>query len=178
MESVLDLAVTQQTRDMELVRQALIGDTTAFDMLFECHRKFVYNVCFRMLGSVDDAVDASQAAFVQAYRDLAKFRGDAEFRTWMYRIAVNVCTDQIRREKRRRMLSYKIETPEGNPASGDAVWEAILELPPDLRAVLVLHYFQELTCAEMSVALNCTESAARVRLHRARQAFKKKYKGA
>lgn len=178
METVLDLAVINQTRDTELVKQVCIGDTAAFDVLFDRHRDFIYNVCYRMLASVDDAVDATQAAFVQAYRELAKFRGDSEFRTWLYRIAVNVCTDHIRREKRRQMLSYKIRTNESNPASGDQVWEAILELPPDLRAVLVLYYFQELTCAEMSIALDCTESAARVRLHRARQAFKKKYKGA
>jgi RNA polymerase sigma-70 factor (ECF subfamily) len=177
METVLDLAVTNQARDMELVKQALFGDTTAFDVLFDRHREFVYNVCYRMLASVDDAVDASQAAFVQAYRELRKFRGDSEFRTWIYRIAINICTDSIRREQRRKSISSRIMPPENNPASGDAVWEAILELTPDFRAVLVLHYFQELSCAEMSAALNCTENAVRVKLHRARQAFKKKYKG-
>jgi RNA polymerase sigma-70 factor (ECF subfamily) len=144
--------------------------------LFDRHKTFIYNVCYRMLASEDDAIDAVQTSFIQAYGQIHSFRGESCFRTWLYRISVNICTEHLRREKRRRLLSAEMEYPHGNDVPRDMVWEAILELPPDLRAILVLRYFQDLPCEDISQILGCTVSAARTRLHRAREAFKRKYK--
>lgn len=157
-----------------MVKQARDGSRAAFDLLFQRHRQFVYNVCYRMTGSADDGVDLTQETFIQAYRELRKFRGDACFRTWLYRIAVNQCITLMRRESRRRRLA-EAEPVKRDPTGDDRVWEVILKLEPQHRAVLVLHYFQGLSCVEMAKALGCLGGAVRTRLHRARMAFKKQY---
>lgn len=175
MEAVSKLDVVNRSMDMELVCQARGGFRPAFDELFQRHKTFIYNVCYRMLGSADDAVDATQSAFIQAYSELHRFRGDAEFRSWLYRIAVNICVNHVRRESRSRKLNSEIARPPDPDSTRDMVWEALLELPPDLRAVLVLFYFQGLESKELADALGCSDGAARTRLYRARQVFKKKY---
>jgi len=175
MERMLALTVIEQSRDQELVRKAREGSHAAFDVLFQRHKQFIYNVCYSMLGSADDAVDATQAAFIQAYRAIRRFRGEAAFRSWLYRISVNVCTRMLKRERRRSLLMLRSESPAADAASGDRVWEAVLALSLDSRAVLVLFYFQGLTCSEIAEALGCSEAAVRTRLHRARVAFKKEY---
>lgn len=171
---ILESLAVQQDQEKSLIRQAREGSRSAFDLLFERHRQFVYNVCYRMLGSADDAVDLTQEAFIQAYRELRRFRGDAAFRTWLYRIAINQCVNVIRREQRRRRLA-ETGPPEYEPTHDDHVWEVILELEPQHRAVLVLHYFQGLSCEEMAKALGCLGGTVRTKLHRARMAFKKRY---
>lgn len=176
METTFELAAPDKRDiEMELVHQAQTGNQSAFDELFQQHKKFVYNVCYRMLGSSDDAVDAAQNAFIQAYRSLRRFRGEASFRSWVCRIAINICTDMSRREQRRRALSANLETPVEHPARNDKVWEAMLDLPPDLRSILVLFYFHQLSCEETAESLGISSGAARMRLHRAREAFKKRF---
>jgi len=173
-EMILESLAVQQDQEKSLIRQAREGSRSAFDLLFERHRQFVYNVCYRMLGSADDAVDMTQEAFIQAYRELRRFRGDAAFRTWLYRIAINQCVNVIRRDQRRKRLAEAVPIEyESNP--DDQVWEVILKLEPQHRAVLVLHYFQGLTCDEMAKALGCLSGTVRTKLHRARAAFKKQY---
>ena len=174
-ETMLELAAGQRDQDVELVRQAREGDRAAFDVLFQRHKAFVYNVCYRILGSADDAVDATQSAFIQAYRALKGFRGDSSFRSWVYRIAANLCTSMLRQELRRQEIQLDADQPATGRAGDDRVWETILELLPDLRAALVLFYFQGLSCHEMAEVMGCSEGAVRTRLHRARIAFKKKY---
>jgi RNA polymerase sigma-70 factor, ECF subfamily len=175
METTFGLAVVEQDRDLRMIEQAREGSKSAFDLLFDEHKPFVYNVCYRMLGSVDDAIDATQAAFIQAYKSIRKFRGDAAFRSWLYRIAINVCTGMLRRERTQRTIVAESLDVATERMSDDAVWEAMLELRPDLRAILVLFYFQDLSCEEVAEALGCSAGAARTRLHRARVAFKRKY---
>ena len=170
----MEPAAVQHDEDIRLVRQAREGSRAAFDLLFERHKEFVYNVCCRMLGSADDAVDLTQTTFIQAYREIRRFRGDASFRTWLYRIAVNQSITIIRRESRRRRLAEAIPIP-SHRTEDDWVWDVILKLDPQHRAILVLHYFQGLTCDDLAKALGCSYGAVRTRLHRARIAFKKKY---
>lgn len=176
METTIELTtVGYQNCEAELVNQAQAGSRSAFDELFQRHKTFIYNVCYRMLGSAEDAVDATQNAFIQAYRSLSHFRGDASFRSWACRIAINTCNDLLRREQRRSLLAVKIEPSRDRAPRNDRVWEAVLELPPQLRSILVLFYFQELSCEETADVLGISSAAVRVRLHRAREAFKKKY---
>ncbi len=170
-----ELAADQYGRDAELVRQARDGSRAAFDSLFQQHKRFVYNVCYRMLGSPDDAVDATQTTFIQAYRALNRFRGDSAFRSWLYRIAVNSCTGILRQEMSLQRKVEAVSEPPVHDEPRDEVWDAILQLSPDMRGALVLFYFEGLNCVELADALGCSEGAARTRLHRARAAFKKKY---
>jgi RNA polymerase sigma factor (sigma-70 family) len=102
------------------IRAAQRGGIEAFNHLVDQHQRQVYNVCYRTLGNAEDAADATQEAFLGAYRGIGSFRGAAEgFRPWLLRIAVNACYDQLRRRKRR-----PAESLEGFAANRDADEEA------------------------------------------------------
>ena len=96
--------MAEPERDDVLVRRFLEGDTSAFTALVRRHQVRVFNLCLRILGNPDDARDASQETFVIALRKLDQFRGDAAFTTWLHRVAVNACYDELRRQRRRPML--------------------------------------------------------------------------
>jgi len=100
MEATYEVRITGQGCDQDLVEQAREGSRAAFDALFTRHRHFVYSVCYRILGTREDAVDATQSAFIRAYTALRTFRGDAAFRSWLYRIAINECRAALRRKRR------------------------------------------------------------------------------
>jgi RNA polymerase sigma-70 factor (ECF subfamily) len=175
MEKTLELTFQQRDEDEELVLQVRNGDRTAFDKLFERHKTYVYNVCYRMLGSMEDARDATQNAFIRAFTSLPNFRGCSSFRTWIYRIAINVAVDISKRQKKAK-TQLVMEQATANPEPvRETLNEAIGQLPPDHRAVLVLFYIQGLSGKELAEALGCSEGAARLRLHRARIALKAKY---
>ena len=81
--------------DAGLVEQCLAGDSGAFDVLVERHRRQVYQVCYRFVGNHEDASDLAQDAFLRAYRALHTFKGHSAFSTWLYRVAVNVCLNRV-----------------------------------------------------------------------------------
>ena len=87
------------TKDEEalIIREVLSGQVNRFEALVIAHQKGIYNLCLRMLGNEQDALDASQEAFFRAYRSLEGFRGDSKFSVWLYRLASNVCTDMLRK---------------------------------------------------------------------------------
>ena len=84
--------------DAALVRQCLAGDTDAFDVLVERHRRQVYQVCYRFVNNHEDASDLAQDAFLRAYRALHTFKGNSAFSTWLYRVAINVCLNRVSAE--------------------------------------------------------------------------------
>lgn len=177
MERVSGIGIDVKDLDHEFVKQALDGDRAAFDYLFERHKAFVYNVCCGMVGIGDDAADITQSTFIKAYNSLVQFRRESSFRTWVYRIAINLCIEYIRREKRRKRLAAEFK-PEFNEVKniGDRVREAMLNIDSGLRAVLVLFYFEGYSCREIGEILGYSELAVRSRLYRARKEFKGKYK--
>ncbi len=175
METLTDLETGNKNREMELISEAKEGRKSAFDELFQLHKSFIYNVCRRMIGSREDAIDATQAAFIQAYRKLGDFRGESSFRSWVCRIAINEATAIVRKESRRKRLTEKIELPKEHKHENDRVEVAMLALPPDSRAIMILFYYEELSCEEISEALGITPGAVRTRLHRARVLFRKSY---
>lgn len=162
--------------DRELAARAARGDDDAFAELVRRHERRVYNLALRMLGRPEDARDASQDAFVSCYRNLARFRGDAAFSTWLHRIAINACYDALRR--RREVLGLD-EAPEPPPAAdhGDAVTtsvdvrRALLAVPEEFRTVLVLHDIQDLGYDEIARILQVPIGTVKSRLHRARVAL-------
>ena len=81
---------SQSTSEAELIRRCQAGDTASFDVLVRQHYQLAYNIAYRMLGDADSAADATQAAFVRAFRALDNFRAQASFSTWLHRLAVNV----------------------------------------------------------------------------------------
>ncbi len=90
-------SVPDPERDAALVAQARTGDPAAFDALVVRYQDRVYNMAFRMLGHREDALDVAQEIFLTVYRSLARFQAKARFSTWLYRVTVNRCRDELRR---------------------------------------------------------------------------------
>jgi RNA polymerase sigma-70 factor, ECF subfamily len=161
--------------DADLVSRAQSGRLDAFEELVRRHRLATYRVAMRMLGDESDAEDATQDAFVQAWRNLGGFRADAAFSTWMYRIVTNRCLNMLRSRRRTEPLPDDREAPASRPERiAEARWQvedlklAILRLTPEQRAPLVLRELQGCTYEEIAEALDISIPAVKSRLHRAR----------
>ena len=162
--------------DAELVEAARRDDQGAFAALVRRHERRVYHLALRMLGREEDARDAAQDAFISCYRNLHAFRGDAAFSTWLHRIAVNACYDALR--KRREVLGIE-EAPEPPPSPdhGDAaaaaidVRRALLLVPAEFRAVIVMHDLQDMGYDQIAEALDLPVGTVKSRLHRGRVAL-------
>ncbi len=181
-----------QTSDAELVRQSQAGDRASFDVLVRRHWTLAYNIAHRMLGDQDRASDATQAAIVRAYRALARFRQDATFSTWLYRIVTNVCLDQLRQQDRGTQSLTLLDGGDGDgleemeipDATGDPaaaaeqqerqalVQTALTRLAPDHRAVLAMYDLSGLSYEEIADALEVPLGTVKSRLNRARHALK------
>ena len=166
--------------DMIAGRVPVSSETSAFDQLYRQHCTYVYNTCFGILGNREDARDAMQDTFVRLHHHLPKLRGECSITTWLYRVAVNRCTDMLRR-RRRYVPTDSLEQLEGPGPSWDdrlteqQVRQTILKLKPEHRAVIVLFHFQQLGYAEIAEVLRCSIDQVRARLHRARKAFRVLY---
>jgi RNA polymerase sigma-70 factor (ECF subfamily) len=161
--------------DGDLVSRAQSGRLDAFEELVRRHRLATYRVALRVLGDESDAEDATQDAFVQAWRSLGGFRADAAFSTWMYRIVTNRCLNMLRARRRTEPLPDDREAPASRPDRiAEARWQvedlklAILRLTPEQRAPLVLRELQGCTYEEIAEALDISIPAVKSRLHRAR----------
>jgi RNA polymerase sigma-70 factor (ECF subfamily) len=176
--------------DCRFVARFMRGDKAAFDSLFVKYQDYVYNIVYGIVGSAEEARDLSQEVFVQVYRSLPKFRQGARFATWLYRIAVNRAVDAARGSRRWRFLPI-LDVPsimdrtadaENEPESvfvrgeeRDAIQRVLMQCPLNHRDVLVLRYYRGLSVEEIAETLDCSISAAKVRLHRARRVFKEYY---
>lgn len=159
--------------DEALVRRVQDGDHEAFAALVRRHEGRVYNLAYRMLGRAEDARDAAQEAFLSCYRHIGRFRGDASFATWIHRIAVNACYDQLRR--RTPVPTDPDELPQppsadpGDRAAAAAdVQRALLSVPEEFRAALVLHDLLDVSVDDVAAALEIPAGTVKSRLHRGR----------
>lgn len=169
--------------DADLVRRAQGGDDEAFTALVARHERRVHNLALRMLGREEDALDAAQDAFVSCYRTLGRFRGDAAFTTWLHRIAVNACYDVLRRRARDPIPSESLPEPPAGPDHGDRaadavdVQRALLTIPPEFRAVLILHDAQGFPYEDVAGVLDIPVGTVKSRLHRGRAALGRALRG-
>lgn len=165
-----------------LVVAARDGDQRAFDALVRATYADTYTLAFRLVGDEEDARDVVQDAYLRAYRGLKRFRGDAQFSTWMYRITANCAATHLGKRSRHRHdeltedAPVADERPDIDPAfradTSDLrgrLHDALRELPPRLRAVVVLRDVYDLPHEAIAAELGISESAAKVRLHRARR---------
>ncbi len=179
------------SKDAELVQQCKLGDISAFEKLLDEYEGKIYNMAYRMLGDRQDAEDATQETFMKAYTSLDGFRGDSSFSTWLYRIAKNVCLDEIRRRQRKPVyhLDEPVTTPTGqiqrqlpdeSPAPDEvvvehekrrAIEEALGKLPPHHRTVIVLRDIQGLSYNEIAEILKVKLGTVKSRLYRARSSM-------
>ena len=164
---------------MEAARR---GDRDAFNELVRSTYRDIYSLAYRLTGNRDDAADVVQDAYVRAYRAIRRFRGDSSFSTWMYRITSNCASTHLSRRTRQRTEELSDEVPivdlrpEQDPSlRAEAailrhhIDRAIRALPERLRQVVVLRDLHDLSHSEIAAELGITTSAAKVRLHRARQ---------
>ena len=167
--------------DGELVSLARQGSRFAFAELLERHGRDVYRLAFRLTHDHEIASDVAQETWIRVWRGLSSFRGDAAFATWLYRIAVNTASTARRRHIRHEHAALaEVVEPEGrsDPQPEGRVDQlelrsrldqALSQLPPGLRTVVVMKDVYGWTHAEISTALDISVTAAKVRLHRAHQ---------
>jgi RNA polymerase sigma-70 factor, ECF subfamily len=166
----------------ELVVAARGGDRFAFDQLVEATYLDTYTLAHRLTGNDDDARDVVQETYLRAFRSLDRFRGDAQFTTWLYRITANCASTYLGRRGRHRHdplpddLAVAAEHPRFDPegraevaALRGRLQVALQSLPPKLRAVVVLRDVYDLPHEAIADELGISATAAKVRLHRARR---------
>ena len=157
-----------------------------FEDIVEQHTDFVYNLTYRILNNHADAEDATQDAFLQAYRNFGRFRGDSKVTTWLYRIAVNAALMKVRKDRNKRLLTQtgyddmELASPSDGPeklALNSELREHLEQgldlLPPNLRTVVVLRDVQGLSNEEAAQVLSLSVSSLKARLHRARVLLRK-----
>jgi RNA polymerase sigma-70 factor (ECF subfamily) len=174
--------------DEKLVKAAQRGDMPAFEELVARHRDKIYARAFSMMRSEEDAVDLSQEAWVKGWQRLKQFQGDSSFVTWMTRIVINLCLDQLRKQKRQRSESIEsLEEESGgverqmptvviNPTEGlerqelrQRIDKALGQLSYEHRTVLILHEFEELEYKEIAKRMECSIGTVMSRLFYARR---------
>ena len=168
-----------ERRDEELgwIRKCREGDPAGFEELVRRYQKMVHALTYRMTGSQSDAEDLAQEVFIQAYRKLDKFRGDALFSTWLYRVGINTCLNWKKSQQRRARLydewaKQPLETADDNDHISSRVQEALLTLPLKQRAAVILTTYEGLNHAEAARALGCSETTISWRLFTARKKLK------
>jgi RNA polymerase sigma-70 factor (ECF subfamily) len=173
--------------DEELCRRIAARDADAFELMVDRHQARAYRLACSILGNESDARDVSQDAFIRLYESAGSFDGRARFSTWFYRILVNLCIDNQRRNRWWRRL-VPLASPGDDPAepgfdppSGEAGPEgaamlsesirrlqpALKRLSPQQRAAVLLQTQEGFTSREIAAVLKCSENTARVHVHRA-----------
>ena len=179
-------------QDELLIRRAQRGDADAFEQLLLAHQKNVYNLCYRMAGNPDDALDLSQETFLRAWRCLEQYHFEAAFSTWLYRLCSNLCIDFLRRRRRQQTVPLTFEGADGeeqtyavpDPAplpeeqvelklTHETLRAAMAQLLPEHRAVLQLRVVNGLAYEQIAEVLDIQVGTVKSRLSRARGQLKK-----
>lgn len=175
--------------DWELVQRCKAGDIATFEELVARYHQKVYMVILGLLRNREDALEVAQEAFFRAYRKIKSFQGGSSFYTWLYRIAVNIAIDYQRRQKRnpldfRESMDGVLE--EQNEVARDPfsdvhdreirekLMEAINDLTPEHKAVIVLRTVEGLSYKDIGEILGCSEGTVMSRLHYARKKLQEK----
>jgi RNA polymerase sigma-70 factor (ECF subfamily) len=170
--------------EADLVATCLRGQTAAFDLIVERHRRAVYQLCYRFVGNHEDASDLSQDVFLRAYRGLRGFGGRSSLATWLYRIGVNVCLNRVSAKKpqaepidARQHVDARSESPSDRLLSAERaarVRAAITGLPRKQRAVLILRMYHEMSHQEIADVVGSSVGAVKANMFHALQNLKKR----
>ncbi len=177
-----------EMQDVDLVKLSQKGDLTAFEELVGRHRDKIFARAFSMMRNEEEALDLSQEAWIKGWQRLAQFHGDSSFVTWMTRIVINLCLDQLRKHKRQRAESIEAMDEESggverhmpvvitNPTEGlergelrKRIDRALAQLSEEHRMVMVLHEFEELEYKEIAKRMDCSIGTVMSRLFYARR---------
>ena len=182
--------------DLKLVKRCKKGDDAAFAELVERYQRKVFSIALGMVKNQEDAMDITQDAFVKVHRYLNDFQGTSSFYTWLYRIVFHLAIDHMRKEARRTYTEYdeRIGTQNSsneksrfmanrsdlNPSKvvgrkelADKIQDAIAELPPYHRAVIIMREIEGLSYTEMAKVLQVSKGTVMSRLHHARQKLRR-----
>ncbi|MCX7748555.1 MAG: sigma-70 family RNA polymerase sigma factor [Clostridia bacterium] len=178
--------------EKHLLIKAKNGDIEAFEKLIGEYQKKVFNIAFRMVGNHDDASEIAQEVFLKVYKSLKSFKEEASFSTWIYRITTNVCLDELRKKKNKKVISLDEEikaqdgemkrqvvddspTPEmavEGKIIRKAVSDSIKMLSEEHRIVIVMRDIQGFSYEEIAKVLKCPEGTIKSRINRARQSLR------
>lgn len=172
--------------DFQLIRSFQAGSEKAFEELVRRYQRQVANIIYLTLGDRSEVEDLTQEAFIRVYRSLERFEFDSSFYSWLYRIVVNLCIDELRRRKIKRTFSLdfftenRLEREQGTTTTKDGVDEllgkekretilrALDRISPEHRTVLVLREYNDLSYGEIAKILRITPQAVKSRIFRAR----------
>lgn len=181
--------------DLQVVERVKEGETGLYEILMRRYNQTLYRAVRSYLKDADDVQDAMQEAYVKAYTKLDQYKGDAAFSTWLVRIGINEALQVLRRQRtlhvyadpdvRAERLTQLPDTGQMNPEQRTILDEhrrlleqAVERLPEDYRAVYMLREVEEMSVAEVSLALGISEPNVKVRLHRAKNMVKEALMGA
>ncbi|WP_428910431.1 RNA polymerase sigma factor SigW [Niallia sp. Krafla_26] len=175
------------------IKQVIKGDQNAFGEIVEMYKDKVFQISYRILGNRHEAEDIAQEAFVRAYVNIRSYNSDYKFSTWLFRITTNLCIDRIRKKKPDYYLDAEVAGTEGLtmysqiPSSTrlpeddveslelqDTIQKEIMKLPEKYRSVIVLKYIEELSLNEISEILEMPLGTVKTRIHRGREALRKR----
>lgn len=183
--------------DQELVERVQQGDKRAFDLLVQKYQHKIVKLISRYVRDPDESLDVAQETFIKAYRALANFRGESAFYTWLYRIAINTAknhlvalgrrppdtdidaADAVQLDMESSMSLRESDTPEHMALKDEierTIFQAIDDLPEDLRTAITLRELEGLSYEEIAEAMNCPIGTVRSRIFRAREAIDTKLK--
>ncbi len=180
----------------QLVKKSVEGDLQAFEELVLTYQSKVYHLTFRYMGNEEDAYDMFQETFIKAYRSLPSFKGRSSFGTWLYRIASNVCLDELRSRKR-RILTLSLDEPAGTLDGNElekeiadtshsaellyeqkelslSIQQVLDQMKREHKNVIILRDIMDLSYEEMAEVLDCSIGTVKSRLSRARKILKEK----
>ena len=179
--------------EKELIKKAKEGHIESFENLIEAHEKRVYNISLKMLKNEQDAFDAAQDTFLKAFKYISKFKEESSFSTWIYRIAVNVCLDIIKKKKETQNqisieqqitlkdneITLQFEDEKQNVLEDvikaerkEALYKAIEKLKPDQKKMIILRDIEGFSYEEISKITGITTGTVKSKINRARNALK------
>jgi RNA polymerase sigma-70 factor (ECF subfamily) len=169
--------------EAELIERAKLGDATAFQALYDKHKRRVYSLCLRMTANTAEAEDLTQEAFLQLYRKIGTFRGESAFSTWLHRLSVNVVLMQLRKKSLpvvslEETTQGEDDTPKKDFGAEDLalagsidrlqLQKAVDDLPPGYRTIFVLHDVEGYEHNEIATIVGCSIGNSKSQLHKAR----------
>lgn len=173
----------------KLISRAMQGDASAFNELLGMQEKRMYAVCLRMCANPEDAQDCLQESMLRIFRSISGFKGQSSFSTWVYRVTMNTCLDELRKKKNKPTTSLDglldtgwspsddLDTPEHHTITGQkrsAIHSAIAELPEDMRSAVVLRDIEGFSYDEISGMLGINVGTIKSRISRGREKLREK----
>jgi len=175
--------------DEDLMKSCSEGDMRAFELIVLRYKDAIFNFIYHFVADYHRAQDISQETFLRVLKNVDRYRSRNKFKTWLYRIAVNLCKNELRDRTRHKALSLDnvdldiMNLSQDHYTSPDKAYEkeeirrlvenAVNSLPEDQRMIIIMREYQDLSYEEIASALNCSLGAVKSRIYRARQNIKK-----